>query len=124
MSLELFDTIILAASEENFDGIFMIERRWYGVRVDSRKATSLKWLAIYRSAPVSAVTHYAPIAGISEDPRTGRMNFDLGEPKELRRHIKISTSRPVPIQGQRYVSIERLLAAKDVGDLLVAKGAI
>jgi hypothetical protein len=41
MALELFDTIILAASEENFDGIFMIERRWYGVRVDSRRAASL-----------------------------------------------------------------------------------
>jgi hypothetical protein len=52
------------------------------------------------------------------------MIFDLGEPKELQRHIKISTSRPVPIQGQRYVPIERLLAAKDVGDLLAPKSAV
>jgi hypothetical protein len=118
MNSESFDTLIVAASEESFDAYFMLGRRWFGVRVDSRKVPSLKWLAVYRGSPVSAITHYAAVNGVKEDPRTGRLIFDLDEARELIRPVGMSSSRPIPIQGQRYIRLELLLKANDIGDLL------
>jgi hypothetical protein len=116
-----FDTLLVASSEENFQTLFLSERRWHGARVDRRRAGCLKWLAVYRRAPTSAITHYAEILSSHEDPMTGRRSFELNEPIALARAVGSGRSRSVPIQGQRYVFLENLFKAGEIIDLLETK---
>lgn len=121
MAFYTSDTLLVASSEENFQTLFMRKRRWHGVRVDRRRAESLKWLALYRSTPVSAITHYAAIVGSYEDSTTGRFVFELSEPTPLPRAIGAGIRRPIPIQGQRYVFLDQLLSANEIADLLESR---
>lgn len=113
-----FDTLLVASSEENFAQVFLRERRWYGVRIHHLRLPSLKWIAIYRRAPTSAITHYAAIVDATEDASTGRYHISLDRIAELRRPVPMRGEKRTPIQGQRYVTLQSILDAREVAELL------
>jgi hypothetical protein len=58
------DTVVVPAQDEGFEQVFMGEDRWYKVRIHGRMIPKLKYAAVYRVAPTSAITHVAPISSI------------------------------------------------------------
>jgi hypothetical protein len=55
------DTIVVPAREDGFQAVFLGENRWYAIEVGSSKMKKIKYIAAYRVAPISAITHLAPV---------------------------------------------------------------
>lgn len=115
--LELSDTIIVSAKEESFYSVFLGEWCWYPIRIGSEKLESLKWIAVYQTAPISAITHYAKIEQIVDYKDTGRYKIVFEEPEELDTHIALGENRTKTLQGQRYTTLEKLKRAIEIEDL-------
>lgn len=58
------DTIVVPAREDGFQDMFLGENRWYAIRIHGSMIPRLRYIAVYRVAPVSVVTHIAPVASI------------------------------------------------------------
>jgi hypothetical protein len=115
--IETPDTIIISAKEESFYGVFLMEQCWYPIRIGSEKLESIKWIAVYQTAPVSAITHFAKIDRIVDYQDTGRYKIVFDEPLELPVPISLGESRKKTFQGQRYTTLEKLKCARLIEDL-------
>jgi hypothetical protein len=124
MDTTQYNTLLVASSNENFAQVFLVEKRWYGVRIGQRRLSNLKWIALYRRSPVSAITHYAAIVEAREDPATGRYRISVDQVVELARPVPMRGDRCTPIQGQRYVQLKSILEAREVADLLGPPGRL
>lgn len=111
------DTIIVSAKEESFQSVFLGEWCWYPIRIGSEKLSSIKWIAVYQTAPVSAITHFAKIEQIVDYKDTGRFKIIFEEPEELEAPIVLGENRSKTLQGQRYTTLAKIKAAKQVEDL-------
>ncbi len=108
------DTIVVPAREEGFESPFMEENRWYAVRLHSSMIPRIKHIAVYRVAPISAITHVAPVESVDPWQDTGKYTIKCAErPKELHRPIQlVPKGRVKALQSLRYTSYERLMNAK------------
>ena len=111
------DTIIISAREDSFYSVFLEEWCWYPIRIGSEKLQSLHWIAVYQTAPISAITHFARIDQIVDYLDTGRYKIVFLEPEEFENPIVLGDNRAKTLQGQRYTTLERLKKAKVVEDL-------
>lgn len=114
---ELPDTIIVSAREDSFYSVFLEQWCWYPIRIGSEKLASLKWIAVYQTAPVSAITHFARVDQIVDYKDTGRYKIIFDEPEDLEIPIALGEDRSKTLQGQRYTTLERLKMARVVEDL-------
>ena len=55
---------MVPALKDGFEKVFLGQNRWYKVRIHPSMISQLKYVAVYRTALVSAITHYAPIRSI------------------------------------------------------------
>ena len=59
-NLERFDTVIFSSKERGFEETFLGESEtpcWYPCRISPVREHRVKYIAIYRGLPVSAITH-------------------------------------------------------------------
>ncbi len=110
-----WDTIVVPAKVENFNKVFIGEKCWYGISVNPQIAPQLKYIAIYQSAPVSSLTHWATIAKIenSNGPKKWVVTYK-GEPNTIG---PISNKEPLNgvkgmIIGPRYALFSKILVSK------------
>ena len=110
------DTLIVCAKPDNFASVFVAKRGWYPVRLDDAKLPRIRWVAVYLTQPVRAITHRAKVKSISkyEDSGKYRIDFD-GEPEPLAKPLEPGAIGN--IQGQRYTTMEKLMAAASIADL-------
>jgi hypothetical protein len=102
--------------EEKFRTVFLGENRWHAIRIGGGMLPRIKYIAAYQSAPISAVTHYAPVERIEPYGDGGKYQVIFSEPaKELEKPI--GNAPPGTFQGSRYTSISKLLAASEAADL-------
>jgi hypothetical protein len=80
LDTSLIDTIVVPAQEEGFKATFLGESRWWAVRIHGSLRRQLKYIATYRVAPVSAITHIAPIRSIEPWKRSEKVVINLAEP--------------------------------------------
>ena len=66
------DTIVCPAHEDGFKQVFLGENMWYAIRISKKVIPRLKYIAIYVSDDVKAVTHYGRIKAIKPWKRTGK----------------------------------------------------
>ena len=96
----------------NFEETFLGEKRWYPVRINPKRIPYLKYIAIYVTSPVSAVTHYGKVAFI-EPCRETDWEYKKGPNVYLIRlkgeAIEIGPVKIQPIQNSIYTSLEELL---------------
>lgn len=111
------DTILVAARQESFNRVFLEDWCWYPIRISAEKLQSLKWIAVYQTAPISAITHFARIVQIVDYLETGRYKIAIHEPQQLSSRIALGDNRSKTLQGQRYTTLEKLNKAKIVEDL-------
>lgn len=117
---EDFDTVIVPAYEEGFEKVFIGQNCWYEIRIAEENLRKIKYVAVYRTAPTSAITHHAPVDHIEPYGTNGKYKLVLSEPAKALPH-QVGETPPGAMQGSRYTTLKKLLAAKKFTDL-VAKG--
>lgn len=112
------DTVVVPAHDRGFQRVFLKENRWYAVKIHPKRAPHLKYVAVYRVHPISAITHYAPIRSIQPWLDSGKMVINFAEPATEIGPLKVATNGRVKSQqGLRYTSIERLKKARNLDEV-------
>ena len=115
---DLRDTVVVPAHEEGFKRVFLGENSWYAIRISGGMLERIKYIASYRVAPISAVTHYAKVLRIEPYGDGGKYKVVFSGPAiALDVPLKYAGGQG-GLQGPRYTSFSKLLSAKKFGDLL------
>lgn len=113
------DTVIVPAREDGFQEEFLGHHQWYAIRIGAAMKDRLKYIAAYRVAPISAVTHIAEIQEIKPYKDTGKYLVSFKGPAEEISRISLADSKKTP-QGPVYVQREKLINAKTLEDAMKA----
>lgn len=119
VSVTDYDTAVFPAINDNFIKVFIGEHKWYHVRMAEHRVNNVKYVALYRGAPISAITHYAEVIDIS-DPikeKEYKREIKLKEPIELLNHIPLGNIHVNSVRKLIYVSLAKLESAKTTDDL-------
>ena len=112
------DTVVVPAREDGFEETFLGENRWYAVRIHGTMRPQIKHIAVYRIAPVSAITHVAPVASIEPWADGGKFVLNFSEPARAIGPIPLVTKGRVKApQNLRYTSLAKLESAKTLDDV-------
>lgn len=111
------DTVVVPAQEEGFQETFIGEKCWYAIRISGGMINKIKYIAAYRTAPVSAITHYAPVERIEPYGDSGKYRLVFSEPAAEIAPIPFGDAVTGSMQGPRYTRLEKLLRAKSVSEL-------
>ena len=116
-----YDTVVFSSKGGGFEETFLGESEpacWYPCRVSESREHSLKYIAIYRGAPISAITHYAKIKEFKYDQtKNCKVCYFDGEPIELPNKIALGSKESCFFLGTKYTSLENLLNATKADEL-------
>lgn len=119
---EKYDTVIFSSSGRGFEETFLGEEEtacWYPCRVSENREKNLKYIAIYRGRPISAITHYAKIEKFIYDEEKGyKVCHFASQPIELPNKIKLGSKDSCFFIGAKYTSLESLLNATTADDVV------
>ncbi len=119
---QLFDTVVCPARDDGFDSAFLGQRAWWAIRIATANIPKIRYIAMYRVAPISAITHYGEVDRIEPyvgtDVGEGKYKLILrGDPIALATPVKIGKNSHLKPQGPKYTQLETLLKAKTLDDL-------
>jgi hypothetical protein len=109
--------VVVPAQEEGFQEVFLGQNCWYAIRIGGGKLQQIKYVAGYQTKPTSAVTHYAPVASIEPYGEEEKYKLDFAEAAKPIGPIPFADAPAGLMQGPRYTTLSRLLAAKKLADL-------
>lgn len=112
------DTIIVPAQKEGFEKVFIGEDCWYAVRISGGMLDQIKYVAVYQTQPVSAITHYAPVSRIEPYGEEGKYKLVFSEKAKPIGPIPFGDAPSGIMQGPRYTSYAKLLTAKKLMDVI------
>jgi len=112
-----WDLFFCPAKNEGFEEVFLGKRQWYSVRLASWRIPRIKYIACYRGAPYSAITHYAKVKEIKpyEDGKY-IIHFE-GEAIPLENPIALGKSNVMEVRRTRYTSLEKLKNATEISEI-------
>jgi hypothetical protein len=102
------DTVLVPAKENGFQSTALQKNCWHEIRIHPNKKSQIKYIAFYRTKPISAITHYAKVKEIKPYKDTGKyiLYFD-GEA------IEIPPVKPKHhVQGPQYKNIAEIVNVK------------
>jgi hypothetical protein len=112
------DTIIVPAREEGFEEVFLGENRWYEIRVHGSMRPQIKYIAVYRVSPISAITHIAPVKSIEPWKTSGKYVLNFSEPaKEIGPIPLVKGGVVKPPYGPRYASRAAIEKASNLDEV-------
>lgn len=112
------DTIVIPAREDGFERVFLGEQRWYALRLSSTMRNRIQFIAVYRVAPISAITHIAQVRSIDPWKKTRKYVISFYAGAEEIGPIKVALGGRIrPIQSLRYTSRAILESAKTLDDV-------
>jgi len=121
LDLGEIDTLVVPAREDGFQGTYLGENRWHHVRIHGSMKPQIKYAAAYRVAPISAITHIAPVKSIEPWKDTNKYVLNFSEPAKEIKSIKLvpkeEGGRVKALQNTRYTSKQRLEEAKTLDDV-------
>jgi hypothetical protein len=112
------DTIVVPAQKEGFERVFLGQNAWWAIRISGGMIPKIKYIAAYQSAPISAITHAAPVARIEPHGDGGKFKLIFSEPARPIGPVPLGDAPSGFMQGPRYTTYERLLKAKKVTELI------
>lgn len=111
------DTIVVPAREEGFQETFLGEHRWYAIRIHASMIPKITYIAVYRVAPESAITHIASVASIEKWKDTNKYVVNFVEPAKKIGPISLVPKGTIKApQAPRYTSYQRLQSAKNLDE--------
>ncbi len=112
------DTVVVSAKRETFEEIFIAKNCWSKIPMSGKMHNKIKYLAVYQTHPVSAITHFAPVERIERYLNTRKYILYFSDsPKELKPPVIFVPCTNLQVQGPRYTTLEELTAAKYLTDL-------
>src|SRR5258706_10332626 len=118
LSPEEADTVVVPAHEEGARETFLGEHRWHAVRIHGAMRPRIKYIALYQVAPVSAITHVAPVQSIEPWKESDRVVVNFAEPAEPIGPIRwVRGGHVKTFQNLRYTTYARLTVAKTLDDM-------
>jgi hypothetical protein len=112
-----YDTLVVPANEDGFKKVFLGESSWWAIRIGSEMLERIKFIAAYQTAPISAVTHYAPVERIEPIEGAGKYRLRFAEPAQEIKHIPFGDAKKGSMQGPRYTTHDKLLKATCIREL-------
>jgi hypothetical protein len=112
------DTVIVPAQKEGFEKAFLGENAWYAIRISGGMLQKIKYIAAYQTQPVAAITHLAPVERIEPYGDNGKYKLIFSEPAKPIGPVPFGNAPSGAMQGPRYTTRSKLLAAKTVSDVL------
>ncbi|MBI4339017.1 MAG: GIY-YIG nuclease family protein [Chloroflexi bacterium] len=116
--LATLDTVVVPAQKDGFERVFLGEDCWYAIRIGGGMLDKIKYIAAYQTQPVSAITHYAPVARIEPYGEEGKYKLIFSEKAKPIGPIPFGDAPQAAIQSPRYASFAKLQTAKKLTDLL------
>jgi len=113
------DTIIVPAQKEGFERVFLGQACWYAIRISGGMLDKIKYVAGYQTQPVSAITHYAPVAAIEPYGEEGKYKLIFSEKAKEIGPIPYGDAPPGAMQGPRYTTFKKLRGVATLKELLV-----
>ncbi len=112
------DTIVVPAQEDGFKKEFLGENRYYAIKISSSMIPQIKYIAVYRVAPTSAITHLAPVASIELWQDTSKYVVNFSEPAHEIRPVRFKAKGKIKgFQAPRYTSKAKLETAQTLDDV-------
>lgn len=112
------DTIVVPAKVGGFEDTFIKENRWYSIRIHGSMIPKIMHIAGYQTAPVSAITHVAPVASIEQWRDTAKYVVNFSEAAhEIEPLRLVKNGKAKAPQGPRYTSIDRLRGASSLDEV-------
>lgn len=103
------DTIVVPAHEDGFQKVFLGEDCWYAIKISRKMTERIRYIAAYRTAPVSAITHFARVSKIEKYKRSGKyIVYFVGKARAIG-PIKLGSA--FPPQAPLYTAMEKLREA-------------
>ena len=90
---------------------------WYAIRIAGKRLSQIKYLAIYQGAPISEITHYAPVDRIEPYGNDGKYRLVFSEPPREIRPVEFGNAPQGTMQSPRYTTLDKLLNANKLTDL-------
>lgn len=118
LMIEEKDTIVVPAQREGFEREFLINDCWYAIRISGGMIQKIKYIAAYQTAPISAITHYAPVEKIEPYGEEGKYKLIFAEKATSIDPIPFADAPQGTMQGSRYTSLQRLKSAKKLTDAI------
>lgn len=112
------DTVVVPAREEGFQQVFLGENRWWEIRIHGTMRPQIKYIAAYRVAPISAITHIAPVKSIEPWKGSNKFVVNFSDPaREIGPIELVKGGRVKALQNLRYTTQQRLQAARTLDDV-------
>lgn len=111
------DTVIVPAQQEGFEKVFVGQNAWHAIRISGGMLQKIKYIAVYQTQPVSAITHLAPVERIEPYGENGKYKLVFSEPAKPIGPIPFGSAQSGAMQGPRYTTRAKLLSAKSISDL-------
>ena len=118
IDLDEVDTVVVPARDDGFEEVFIGENRWHEIRIHGTMRPQIKYIAAYRVAPISAITHLAQVSSIEPWKEGGKFVVNFTErAKEIGPIILVKGGRVKALQNLRYTTRQKLEAAKTLDDV-------
>jgi len=115
------DTVIVPARKEGFETVFLGQDCWHAIRISGGMLNKIKFIAGYQIAPVSAITHYAPVDRIESYGEGGQYKLVFSEKAKLIGPIPFGDAPQGAMRSPCYTTFEKLKAATTLSDLVGKK---
>jgi hypothetical protein len=114
------DTVVVPAHEDGFQETFIGENRWYAIRIHASMISQIKYIAAYRVAPTSAITHWAQVKNVEPWENTGKFVVNFVESaREIGPIPLIPKGKVKAPQNLRYTSFDKLRKAKTLDEVFL-----
>ena len=112
------DTIVVPAREDGFNEEFLINNRWYAIRISSAMIDKIKYIAAYQVAPISGITYIAEVDRIEKYKDTNKyiVYFKHNTTHKINK-IGLGKKKGQAPQAPRYSSLDIILKAQSLDDL-------
>ena len=118
VSVDDIDTIVVPAQEEGFQSAFIESNAWWQIRISVSMLDKIKYIAAYRTAPMSAITHVAEVDRIERYKDTNKYILYFKEPAKEIPHIELDKDKKgVAPQASRYTNYARLMSATKLSEV-------
>lgn len=114
-----YDTIVCPGDHNGYVEAFIDEKAWWQPRIGKSNLLKLKYVAIYETAPISAIRSYAKITEIEPMPDVpGRYKIHHdGNVITLDNPVELGDNKLLSLRSPKYYLLDDILSSSDLTEL-------